>query len=756
MAAFALRALFAGSVVAACVIAAGTTDAHAQTRRVLYVDYVGPNAHRHDSLPNARAAVTALGQSSGAFTVTVTDDPSLLTAATLADYDAVLFYTCGDLPLDGAQRQALLDFVARGNGFMGVHSAADSAYSWPEYAVLLGGRFRNHSVVATGRLRVEDAAHVAMQAFTNPFTITDEFYEFVAQIDYTPPGTFTPFTRADKHVLMNLDPTSVPPFTVDPGKTDFPLAWTRTYGAGRVFYTALGHSIGIWDDARFRGHVLAGIRWALGDGDGDGLRDDWETRWGLQAHDAAGANGAAGDPDGDGLTNAQEQAADTHPRGVTQRYLAEGATSPFFETRVSLLNPDPAAPAHVQLRFQREDGHVDRVAVTLGPQRRHGLVAPADSAFSTLIESDIGIVADRTMTWGDGRRYGSHAESAVTAPATSWYFAEGATSWNFDLFYLVQNPGTTAATVDVTFLRDGAPAVTRRYTAAPASRLTIAVDAIPGLEAAEMAAAFESATPVIVERAMYLSRPGEPWSGGHASAGVTALAPRWFLAEGATGDFFSMFVLIGNPGTTDVPLRVSYLLPDGGRVDREHTVRAQRRLTLNPVAESPLLAYTSLSVVVESLSGDPIVVERAMWWPGGGPTWYEGHSTLGVTTMGRTWAMAEAVSGGPDAARTYVLVASGESPTVDSLRVLAIRGTGPPLERILTDALRPGARLTIDVGGLFPELAGERIGIVVESMGQAGGAAVTPMPIVVERAMYADAGGPVWSQGSNLVATRLR
>jgi hypothetical protein len=56
-----------------------------------------------------------------------------------------------------------------------------------------------------------------------------------------------------------------------------------------------------------------------------------------------------------------------------------------------------------------------------------------------------------------------------------------------------------------------------------------------------------STQPIIVERAMYLDRPGQPFAAGHESAAVTAPSTNWFLAEGATGSFFEMFVLIANP-----------------------------------------------------------------------------------------------------------------------------------------------------------------------------------------------------------------
>ena len=133
-----------------------------------------------------------------------------------------------------------------------------------------------------------------------------------------------------------------------------------------------------------------------------------------------------------------------------------------------------------------------------------------------------------------------------------------------------------------------------------------------------------------------------------------------------------------------------------------------------------------------------------MWWPGG--DWYEGHATLATNTTGTAWAVADGLSGIADHARTYLLVASGASPTSDSLRVTLVRDAGPPIERIYTDALTPNSRLTIDLSSAFPDILDERVGVILESMGQTSGGAVTPMPIVVERAMYSDANGVFWAR----------
>jgi hypothetical protein len=254
---------------------------------------------------------------------------------------------------------------------------------------------------------------------------------------------------------------------------------------------------------------------------------------------------------------------------------------------------------------------------------------------------------------------------------------------------------------------------------------------------------------------MYMTRPGQLWSAGLEGGGVTAPGPTWFLAEGATGTFFSTYVLLANPGTANARVRVTFLRPAGlPPIARDYDVGPASRVTIGVADVAPELASTTMSIRIASQNGVPIVAERAMWWPGGG--WYEGHATVATNTTGTAWAVADGEMGGPFNTRTYLLVASGDSASSDSLRVRLVRDSGPPLERIFPDALLPNARFTVDLGAAFPEIAGERVGAILESMGQTSSGPVTPMPIVVERAMYSDADGVVWAAGSNLVATRLR
>jgi DNA-directed RNA polymerase subunit H (RpoH/RPB5) len=438
---------------------------------------------------------------------------------------------------------------------------------------------------------------------------------------------------------------------------------------------------------------------------------------------------------------------------VFTQYFAEGATGAFFDTRLALLNPGGTA-AEVVLTFQRADATVITSALTLAAGAR-ATVRPATIAglaqaeFSTRVDADAQIVADRTMRW-DSTGYGSHAETSVATPATTWYFAEGATMGEFDLFYLLQNPGATASSVEVTYLLPApAAAVVKTYTVAPGSRFTIWVDQEdPVLAQAEVGSIVRvvSGSPIIAERSMYRTVAGRSFSAGHNSAGVTAPATSWFLAEGATGAYFDLFVLLANPGTTDATVNVRYLLPDGNIVLRSYTVAARSRSNIWVDLEDPLLADTAVSTIVESTNAVPIIVERAMWWPGSSATWHEAHSSPGATTTGARWASAEGEVGGSANVATYVLL-SNTSAFAGSAQVTVRFEDGTSAVR--TFPLAATSRFNVDMRAEFPESVGKRFGVTVESLG------ATPAQLVVERAMYSDAGGVTWAAGSNALATRL-
>lgn len=229
--------------------------AEAQPKRVLYLTHSA--GFRHDSIPVSVQALRAGAR----VEIVATEDVGMLNAATLRGFDAVLFFTSGELPVTEQQKRDLLDFVRAGKGFGGVHSATDTFYTWPEYGELIGARFNGHPWVQPVRFDIEDPEHPAMKGLGTGFTKLEEVYQF------------REFSRERVRVLMTLDAASVDlgAAGVNPGTEDFPLTWCRRYGAGRVFYSALGHFDSTWRDARFLGMMQEALLWLTGAVDGEAM-----------------------------------------------------------------------------------------------------------------------------------------------------------------------------------------------------------------------------------------------------------------------------------------------------------------------------------------------------------------------------------------------------------------------------------------------------------------------------------------------------
>ena len=209
--------------------------------------------YRHEVLPLSGSVLHDLGESSGSFTITATDDVSALTAENLRRFAAILFYTTGELPVSDVQKTALLDFVRSGGGFLGVHSATDTFYLWPDYLKLIGGYFNGHPWRQAVKIEVVDPSDPLVAFLGTSLQIADEIYQ-ISDFDYE-----------GSHVLLRLDATSVD-LTLNGVRRRFygwPLAWTRTYGRGRVFYTALGHEEAVWRDARYQQILLNAILWSI-------------------------------------------------------------------------------------------------------------------------------------------------------------------------------------------------------------------------------------------------------------------------------------------------------------------------------------------------------------------------------------------------------------------------------------------------------------------------------------------------------------
>jgi uncharacterized protein len=219
--------------------------------RVLYFTYSA--GYRHEVVPLSKAILTELGRRSGVFEVDTTEDPSEFSTENLRRYAAVMFYTTGELPMSGAQKAALLNFVRSGRGFLGVHSASDTFYTWPDYLDLVGGYFNGHPWHQAVTIEVVDRGDPLVAFLGDQLQIEDEIYQ-ISDFDYR-----------GSHVLLRLDQSSVELSKIGVHQRFYgwPLAWTRSCGEGRVFYTALGHETSVWQDPRYQQILTNAILWSM-------------------------------------------------------------------------------------------------------------------------------------------------------------------------------------------------------------------------------------------------------------------------------------------------------------------------------------------------------------------------------------------------------------------------------------------------------------------------------------------------------------
>src|SRR2546426_6547292 len=218
--------------------------------------------YRHEAVSHAMATIERLGRESGLWDTVIRTDTEALTkkkleynAKNLNDFDAVLFYTGGDLAMDDQQKSDFLSFIRdEGKGFIGVHSATITFTKWPEYGEMIGGYFDEHPWnTFDAPILVEDAAFPGISQWPEAFTLTDEIYQMKN------------FSRENTRVLMRLDPSKLDLQNpkVHRKDNDFAVTWAKMYGKGRVFYTTLGHVESNWDKPEMQKMFIGAIKWAM-------------------------------------------------------------------------------------------------------------------------------------------------------------------------------------------------------------------------------------------------------------------------------------------------------------------------------------------------------------------------------------------------------------------------------------------------------------------------------------------------------------
>uniref|UniRef100_A0A7J3JPX6 ThuA domain-containing protein n=1 Tax=Ignisphaera aggregans TaxID=334771 RepID=A0A7J3JPX6_9CREN len=208
--------------------------------------------YRHSYITTAVEILTKLGERTGIFEVYATEDLEEFNENTLNSFDVVVFLTSGEIPFSERQRNLFTEFIENGGGFIGVHNAADTLYSYTPYGEILGGYFHSHPWTQEAVFIVEDPHHPSTKHLSKSFKVYEEIYVFKNWIG-----------RNRTNVLISLDTSSVDLSKSPKDAVEYPMAWCHSYRNGRVFYTAFGHQTKRWREEWFQKHILGGIAWVL-------------------------------------------------------------------------------------------------------------------------------------------------------------------------------------------------------------------------------------------------------------------------------------------------------------------------------------------------------------------------------------------------------------------------------------------------------------------------------------------------------------
>ncbi len=221
----------------------------------------------HGSIPEAKDTFAEMASSQG-FTAVFTENANDFNDAYLAEFEAVLFLlTSGDV-LNLSQQTAFEAYIRNGGGYMGVHSASDTEYSWPWYGQLVGSYFDGHPAIQDATVIIEDSTHPSSLSLPATWERRDEWYNF-----QTNPRDDE---ALDINVLLTVDESS---YNGGQMGADHPISWYHEFDGGRSWYTGMGHTDASYADDDFKAHLLGGLLYAAGVAPADPVVVDESGQW---------------------------------------------------------------------------------------------------------------------------------------------------------------------------------------------------------------------------------------------------------------------------------------------------------------------------------------------------------------------------------------------------------------------------------------------------------------------------------------------
>jgi type 1 glutamine amidotransferase len=205
------------------------------------------NGYRHESILAGINAIKKLGTENH-FGVDATEDSLAINTKNLRQYQVIIFLSPTGTILGDTQKLALQNFIHNGKGFVGIHAATDCESNWQWYVKMIGASFESHPSQQNAKLTVVDNIHQSTKHLPLLWERKDEWYNFKN-------------INPEVNVLLKIDESS---YTGGKNNNNHPMSWYQNYENGRVFYTALGHTIESYSEPYFLQHILGGIKYAMG------------------------------------------------------------------------------------------------------------------------------------------------------------------------------------------------------------------------------------------------------------------------------------------------------------------------------------------------------------------------------------------------------------------------------------------------------------------------------------------------------------
>ena len=234
--------------------------------------------YRHQSIEAGKEALTKLCYENGVLADT-TENAAFFNEENLQHYAAVVFLNTNGEVLDPRQEADFERYIQAGGGFMGVHAASATEYTWHWYGGLLGAYFKDHPAIQEVDLNVENCSDPSTRHLNcQPWHWKEELYNFrnyepdltvLLTVDETTykggsmPITDSGFRFSDS--LRSASPSAIQNPKSKIQNLKHPLAWHHEYDGGRAFYTALGHIPEAYNDPAFQQHLLGGLLYAVGE-----------------------------------------------------------------------------------------------------------------------------------------------------------------------------------------------------------------------------------------------------------------------------------------------------------------------------------------------------------------------------------------------------------------------------------------------------------------------------------------------------------